>query len=180
MPNSPLSPEAHRERVHALFVEYSPNLRGYILALLPDLTLADDVLQETFLTISRKADTFDLETNFMAWACTIARFKVKEALRSRARHLQSLSDEVIETLSACEPPPDEDEDRRLQLVARCLGKLPEHTRRAFELRYERAHSASQIASVLGWATNSVYVILHRARALVRDCVEKELKNASAP
>jgi len=179
MPNSSLSPEAHRERVHALFIEYSPNLRGYILALLPDLTLADDVLQETFITVSRKADDFDLESNFMAWVCAIARFKVKEALRSRARHLQTLSDEVIETLCACEPPPDEDEDRRLQLVAECLGQLPEHTRRAFELRYERAHSAPQIAGLLGWTVNSVYVILHRARALVRECVDHKLKDAPA-
>jgi len=169
------SQEAHRQAVYALFVQYSANLRGYILALLPDLSVADDVLQETFLTVARKADTFKLDTNFLAWACAIARFKVKEAIRSGAQRMQALPEEVIDALCASEPPPETDSDRRLQLVGQCLDQLPRHTRRAVELRYQQAHSAPEVARRLGWTVESAYVLLHRARAMLRDCVEGRLK-----
>ena len=170
--------ESHREAVHALFVQYASDLRGYILALLPDLSLADDVLQETFLTVSRKAGSFKLDTNFMAWACTIARYKVKEASRSHSR-LQTLSDEVIGALCASEPPPEHDENQRLQFVSQCMEQLPKHTRRAFQLRYEQSHSAPEVAKRLGWTTESAYVILHRARAILRKCVEGRLNTLAA-
>jgi RNA polymerase sigma-70 factor (ECF subfamily) len=173
------SQEQHREAVHALFVQYSADLRGYILALLPDLSLADDVLQETFLTVSRKAASFKLDTNFLAWACAIARFKVKEAARSRSPRLQTLSDEVIDALCASEPPQETDDNQRLLLVDQCLEQLPKHTRRAFELRYEQAHSAPEVARRLGWTTESAYVILHRARTVLRNCVEGRLKTLAA-
>jgi RNA polymerase sigma-70 factor, ECF subfamily len=173
--SEPDSQEAHRQAVYALFVQYSANLRGYILALLPDLSVADDVLQETFVTVARKADTFKLDTNFLAWACAIARFKIKEAMRSEAHRVQALSEEVIDALCASEPPSETDTDERLQLVGQCLDELPQHTRRAFELRYQQAHPAPEVARRLGWTVESAYVLLHRARAMLRECVEGRLK-----
>jgi len=44
---------------------------------------AEDVLQETFLTVTAKAASFAEGTNFIGWACTIARFKVLEASDAR-------------------------------------------------------------------------------------------------
>lgn len=167
----------HLAAVHALFVRHSPELRGFILALLPDLSRVDDVFQETFLTVSRKADSFVIGTNFLAWACTIARYKIKEARRFQPARVQPLSDEVLDALCASEPPPEPDEER-LQALNQCLGDLPAHTRRAFELRYHQAHQPPEIAQRLGWSTASVYVILSRARAVLRECVDRKLALAA--
>ena len=171
--------ENHLEAVHKLFIRHSSEIRGFILALMTDLSRVDDVFQETFLTVSRKAGDFKLGTNFLGWACTIARFKVKEAYRFLPKGAQPLSEEVIDALCATEPPPEPDEDR-LRALAKCLETLPDHTRRAFELRYQQAHEPPEIARRLGWSTGSVYVVLSRARAVLRDCVDKKLaaQNAS--
>ena len=68
-------------RVQQLFVTGQGNLLAFILSLHPGMAEAEDILQETFLVVSRKADTFAEGTNFLAWACTIARFKVLEFRR---------------------------------------------------------------------------------------------------
>jgi RNA polymerase sigma-70 factor (ECF subfamily) len=168
------STEEHRDQVNALFVQFSPELRGFILALLPDMSRADDVFQETFLTVSRKARDFRRGTNFLAWACTIARYKVLEAGRRRPGTPQPLSEEVLESLCAVAPEP-ENEDHELQALNECLEHLHPHTRRAMELRYEQGHKPAEIAQRLGWTAESVYVVLSRARAALRECVGRKLE-----
>ena len=71
------------EAVQLLFVRHENSVRAFVRALQPSLPDADDVMQETFLTISRKAPTFEPGTNFVAWACAIARLKVLENFRPK-------------------------------------------------------------------------------------------------
>ena len=165
--------ESPRDRVNALFVQFSPEVRGFILALLPDMSRADDVFQETFLTVTRKAADYRPGTNFVAWACTIARYKVLEAGRQHRSGQQPLSKEVLESLCAVSPEP-ENENRELQLLEECLEELHPHTRQAMALRYEQGHKPAEIAQRLGWTPESVYVVLSRARAVLRDCVARKL------
>src|SRR6186713_360457 len=84
-------------RVQQLFVKHQLGLRAFILSLEPNFSDAEDLLQEVFLVITRKANEFQEGTNFFAWGCTIARYKLMELLRRRARS-QALSEEVIEAL----------------------------------------------------------------------------------
>jgi len=73
------------ESVQLLFVRHENSIRAFVRSLQPSLADADDVMQETFLTISRKSSTFEPGSNFLAWACGIARFKVLENFRQRKR-----------------------------------------------------------------------------------------------
>lgn len=166
-------PDDPRERVNALFVQFSPEVRGFILALQPDPSRADDVFQETFLTVSRKAADFRPGSNFLAWACTVARYKVLEEGRRRPNAPQPLSEEVLDSLCAAMPEP-ESEDAELVLLGECLEELHAHVRRAMEMRYEQGHKPAEIARRLGWTAESVYVVLSRARATLRECVSRKL------
>jgi RNA polymerase sigma-70 factor (ECF subfamily) len=157
-----------------LFIQHTSQLRGFILALMPDFSRVDDVLQETFLTITKKATAFESGSNFLGWACTIARFKVLEAGRKAASGAQPLAPEVLESLCACAPEPEAD-DERMAVLAMCLAQLAPQARRAIELRYQQAHKPAEIAEVLGWTPNSVYVALSRARDVLRACVENKLR-----
>lgn len=170
MPDSADPQTAH---VQMLFVQHASPLRGFIVALSPDFSRVDDILQETFLVITRKAADFEPGTNFLGWACTIARFKVIEAGRKAASGPQPLSPEVIESLCACAPEPEADDDR-LRLLAECLQQLAPQARRAMELRYQQAHKPAEIARILHWTPGSVYVALSRARDVLRACVQSKL------
>ena len=158
--------------VQGLFIQHAAQLRGFIVALTPDLGLVDDVFQETFLTVTAKAEVFDPERDFLAWACGIARYKVMEAGRRAARQWQPLSDEVIEALCASEPSAQVEEPRLHHLVE-CLEELAPQSRRIVELCYQQAHKPGEIARRLAWTPEAVYVALSRARATLRQCVERK-------
>ncbi|HAV60739.1 MAG TPA: RNA polymerase subunit sigma-24 [Verrucomicrobiales bacterium] len=166
--------ERHLQEVQALFIQHTPALRGFVLALMPDFGRVDDVLQETFLLVTRKAGEFKLGSNFLGWACTIARFKVLEIVRRETRRQLHLSEEVIECLCACEPEPDRSPDERLRYLDECLDQLAPQARRAIELMYRQAHKPAEIARRLKWNAESVYVALSRARVILRDCVRRKM------
>ena len=149
-------------------------VRGFVIALLPDFSRVDDVVQETFLTATAKAKNFEPGTNFKAWVFTIARFKVLESHRDLACGRVAFTPEVIEALSA----EDHDEalqEEHLQLLARCVEKLSPQAKRAVQLRYHQAHRPPEIARAMGWTLNAVNVALARARVALRECMELALK-----
>jgi RNA polymerase sigma-70 factor (ECF subfamily) len=159
--------------VQRLFVQHAVPLRGFITALMPDLARVDDVFQETFLTVTAKSDAFDPSRDFLPWACGIARNKVREAGRSAARPWQPLSEEVIDALVASEPA-YEREDERLLVLGECIGALPPHGRRVVELCYRQMHKPAEVARVMMWSVEAVYVALSRARASLRQCLDRKL------
>lgn len=173
-PLPPAPPDKHLELVQRLFVRHHNELRGMVLAILPDFAAVDDVLQETFLTVSRKAGDFQAETNFAAWAGAVARFHALDWRRKQGRWVNGLTEEVIELLcthpaALAEPP---QADRELQALDRCLGELAPQARRVIELRYREGHKPAEVARRMGWSAEAIYVALSRARAALRACVER--------
>jgi RNA polymerase sigma-70 factor (ECF subfamily) len=161
--------------VQRLFVEHFAVVRGFVLALLPDFARADDVVQETFLTVTRKAAEYQPGTEFPKWACAIARYKVLEARRAAGRAGGELSEEMLNLLA--EAPAATQEELRLDLMKQCLDELAPQARRAVDMRYEEGHSPAQIAALCGWTAESAYSILSRARTFLRDCIERRMQHA---
>ena len=159
----------HLAAVQALFVDYLPAVRSLVLALWPDFDGANDIVQETFLTVTRKAADFKLGSDFAAWAATIARFKVKEAWKTKQRAFEAMSPEVIESLISSMPKED---DRQVELAAlsECMQRLSPKACAIVEMRYEQSHSLMEIGTRIGWTAGSVHVALSRARLLLRDCI----------
>lgn len=173
MPN----PDRPELRVQQLFIRYQGQLRAYLLALRPDFTLADDILQEVFLTVSAQATDFDPNTSFLAWARTIARFKFLEACRRLPKN--SLDPEAAASLAAsC--PENWGGDDRLAALARCLGSLAPRAQEIVRLRYLREHSPGEIAQLLSRTVNSVGVALSKARVALRECIERQLRQEATP
>ncbi len=170
----PAPDEAHTAAVQGLFVQYQPAVRSYLLSMLPDFSLADDVMQEVFLVVTRKAGDFQVGTSFPAWVKTIARFKALEAIRTRRRQEESLSEEVIEALGTDLRPFHTNIDERLEWLAACLAELAPQARRSIELRYRNDHLPPEIAQRMGCTVPSVNVTLSRARAFLRDCVLRKM------
>lgn len=170
--------EAHTAAVQGLFVQYQPAVRSHILSMIPDFALADDVLQEVFLVVTRKARDFELGTSFPAWVKTIARFKALEAIRAGRNRFESLSEETLEALGAESRDFAPQTDERLGLLARCIEELAPQARRSIEFRYRNDHLPPEIADLMGCTVQSVNVTLSRARAFLRDCVTRKMASAN--
>ena len=168
--NEGLSPT---EEVQLLFVRNENAIRAFIRALQPSLSDADDVLQETFLTVSRKASSFEIGTNFTAWACGIARLKVLENFRQTKR-ANVLSEKAIIALTEDAPSPESLKQRE-QALEKCIAKLPAKLRDLLWRRYSRRQSSDDMAEALGMTSNAVRVALSKVRVGLRDCINLQLK-----
>ena len=171
----PEAPNA-TEEVQLLFVRHENSIRAFVRALQPSLSDADDVIQETFLTISRKASTFELGTNFVAWACGIARLKVLENFRQKKR-ANVLSETAISVLAEDAPSPEALSEREEALEG-CIEKLTPKVRDLLWRRYSRRQSSTEMAEAAGMTSTAVRVALSKARVALRDCIKTQIETAS--
>lgn len=150
-------------------------LHAYIISLMPGMDGVDDVLQETNLVLWEKRQGFEPGTNFRAWACAIARYKVMSH-RKKLAHLgfQLFDDELAEQLAAeCEAEPEEFA-LRLQALNTCLGRLQEKERALVERRYYSDTPFEKVAAESGRSVESLRVTLFRIRAGLKKCITGEL------
>lgn len=74
-------------------------LSGFIFSIVKDNIHSDDILQKVCLTMWRKYDNFNKSTEFMAWACTIAKYEISNYKRSLSRCPVSFDSQVYEDVS---------------------------------------------------------------------------------
>ena len=165
--------DPQQQQVLQLFVRHQTRIKGFILSLLGDFAATEDVLQETFLVVQRKAEEFDPGTNFIAWSFQIARFQVMKAQGQHQRAADRFSDAVLETLAASAPAEPFDESK-LAVLPGCLEKLAPQARRIVDLFYEHEHKPQEIARLVEWTPSAVSVALSRARRFLRECIEHQL------
>jgi RNA polymerase sigma-70 factor (ECF subfamily) len=167
---------ATTESVQALFLQHAAALRGYLLGLLNDRELAQDLFQELFLTVTRIAESFRPDGNFLAWARGIARNKVLEQFRRGKLLPVPFDAELLEMLAdTADEEADLWEDRR-EVLSDCIQQLAPRARQILELRYaEKPLAPPEIAEQLGWTTNAVNVALSRARKFLQECSQRRLQ-----
>jgi RNA polymerase sigma-70 factor, ECF subfamily len=157
-----------------LYSSHYPRLQFYVTALLPTANDASDVLQETSLVLWRKFDSFEIGTNFFAWACKIARFQVMKYRERQGRSARLFDTSLLEKLAveAC----DERMVRGvpLQALENCLGKLAEGDRTLIRRRYQPNTTVQQLASDIGRSANSVSKSLGRIRRVLLECIDRTL------
>lgn len=169
------SPRNSEERMVGWIAGHQAALHRYILSLLPDRGLADDVLQETNLVLWRKAADYDPGQPFLAWAFGIARFQVMAARRDAGRDRHVFNDQLVEML-ADEHPNDDATTPMQEALEDCLGKLPPHQRELILARYEPGSSVRFLAEVRSQTPGAVSVLLLRIRKVLEDCIARKLNH----
>ena len=165
--------DAAEKRVQTLFLRHAARLRAFIWAFIPSHDHVDDILHSVFVRITEHASSYDPEREFLPWALTIAKHEIFALAKDRSRRPQSFSPEVIEAICQTAPPAD-DEDR-VRALEDCLETLSPRSRQAIQLRYAGAHRPAEIARKLSLKVESVYVTISKARALLKECVERRLR-----
>ncbi|WP_442483257.1 sigma-70 family RNA polymerase sigma factor [Aeoliella sp. SH292] len=148
---------------------------GYILGLVRNTSDAQDVLQQTAVTAWQKFSVFDVSTDFLPWAVTIARYEALNFMKYRRRSRLCFDQELMEQLGedVCEVPSDAAEDR-LAALGECLKKLPAMDSKLIECRYTHGLSSLQIADILDRSQPSVCNSLRRIRENLMRCISKNL------
>ncbi len=157
-----------------LLTRHQTSLYGYILSLIADRSAAEDILQDTNVTLLQKSDSFELGTDFLAWASTIARYKVLHARRAFAKDQQRFSEGVIEQIADRLASPMEAFDDRRAALRQCLDLLREPDLQLLRQRYQAGASIGQLAEATGASLPATSQKLYRIRGQLLDCVRTKL------
>lgn len=157
------------------------SLWAYVFSLLPDHVAAQDVLQETNLTLWRKADDFQAGTSFLAWACQAAYFHVLSFRRRMRRDRLVFDDGVLAYLAErqAERMAETGPHDRLVALRGCLEKLPESFRGLLEKRYAPGGSVKELAESDGRSVAALSQVLYRVRDKLLSCIETTLAAGGA-
>jgi RNA polymerase sigma-70 factor, ECF subfamily len=169
-----MSAEPHNaeERIVGLIARHQPEIHRYILSLLPDRMLADDVAQETNLVLWRKAAEYDPAQPFLPWALTIALYQVKAARRDAGRDRHVFDDSLVEILAAeCR---EETQGDLEQALEKCLQELPQRQRELILARYAPGSSVQELAAGRGQTPTALSLALMRIRKALETCIERKL------
>lgn len=176
--NIPKLPESSDSERMAQFVElYSehyPRLQYYVMALLPTANDAADVLQEASLVLWKKFDSFEIGTNFFAWACAIARYQTMKYYDRNKRSARLFDTSTLEKLSTDAMAAADSQSTPLEVLESCLSHLPDSDRQLIRRRYEPKITVNQIAEEIGLTANLVSKSLGRIRRALLRCVERKL------
>ena len=134
-----------------LYDRYRAILFGLLMRILNNREEAEDVLQEVFLQVWRKAADFDENRGRpFTWLVTLARSRGIDRLRtlaSRERVAEAGAREVSEAISDAATDALKSEQRGL--VSDALAKLPDEQKRPIMLAYFDGLTQSEIATRLG-------------------------------
>jgi len=166
-------------RIAQLVVKHRHGLLAYLYGVLPDAHVAEDLFQEVCVVAVQKAAEFQDGTNFVAWARTIARNKLREHLRRRSG--VTVDDAFFEGVESAFDAVggSVDPDARKEALRHCLGEIQDRARQMLVWRYEEGLSAVSIAERMGQSRASVNSLLQRVREILRECVQRSSAEARA-
>jgi RNA polymerase sigma-70 factor, ECF subfamily len=156
--------------MQALFARHRTRTYRWLLRMVHDEALAEDLLSEVFLDVWRQADRFEGRSSVSTWLMSIARFKALSALRRRTE--DELTEEIEGTLAdtANDPEAALQEKNRSELLREALTRLsPEH-REIIDLVYYHEKSISECAEILGIPAATVKTRMFYARRKLAELI----------
>ena len=116
-----------------LFSQHQRQLHLYVLSLVFEAADAYDILQDTNLVLWEKFDSYQLGTNFLAWARKIAFHRVLRFREAKTKRMTSLDPHVLESLaSTTSGQALEVLTARQDALEGCLDKLRQEDRKLIE------------------------------------------------
>ena len=164
--------EGDRLAMEVLYARHHVRVFRFVLRLIGDEALAEDLATEVFLDVWRHADRFEGRSAVSTWMLGIARFKALSARRRRAVEL--LDEEIAKTI---EDPADDpaivlEKNDTSRVIRNCLKRLAPHHREIIDLAYYHEKSLEEVAAIVGIPKNTVKTRMLRARmrlaGLLRD------------
>ena len=196
---SGLDPEHWVER-------YSDYLYSFAYARLRKEEVAEDLVQDTFFSALKARDTFLSNASEKTWLISILKRKIIDYYRKKSTQNElSILDKPIENEDGGSSSADHffdntmsvehwsaagapqrwkkdfetsvESDQFYDILKKCISKMPEKTAAAFTLRNIDDMDTEEICKELNISASNFWVMMHRAKLMMRECMEKNWFNA---
>lgn len=169
------------EEFMRLFLANERRIYGLIVSLVPNLTDADDLLQDVSAAMWNKFSEYKSGTDFAAWGLTFARYAaLKHHQKIRAAGRVTFSDTLLETLAQDAAAAAPQASHRQEALRECLAKLPERTRALVELRYQPGATLRSAAEGAQLSVEAAYKALNRTHEALIECIQRVLASQERP
>jgi len=180
---------------------YGDFLYHFTLSRIKDPSIAEDLVQETFLAALKARKNFRGRSSARTWLIAILKHKLVDYIRKRVR--EQTSDKVESMFNAAANDPADtsfndvgdwrvrpskwaidpmklyEQKEFMDVLYQCLGELPERQAEAFMLREIDGFSTEEICKVLSISATNSWVMLYRARMWLRRCLENNWLNTES-
>jgi RNA polymerase sigma-70 factor (ECF subfamily) len=160
-----------RLAMQVLFARHHVRVYRFVLRLVGNPSVAEDLISEVFLDVWRQADRFEGRSAVSTWMLAIARFKALSALRKRPD--EELDEETAEAIEDTSDNPEvalEKKDKSA-VLRQCLEKLsPEH-KEIIDLVYYHEKSVEEVAEIVGIPENTVKTRMFYARKKLAELLQ---------
>ena len=174
---------------------YGDFLYRFALGRVKDASVAEDLVQETFLAALKARKNFQGRSSIKTWLIGILKHKIIDYIRKRVR--EQISDKLESISEAAEydpvagnfkndgqwrsrpakwvvnPSKIYEQKEFMNVLYRCLAELPERQAEAFLMREIDGFSTEEICKALKISATNSWVMLYRARMWLRQCLENK-------
>jgi RNA polymerase sigma-70 factor (ECF subfamily) len=160
--------DGNRTAMHILYSRHNVRVYRFILRIVRDTTMAEDLVSQVFLDVWRTARQFEGRSQVSTWLLSIARFKALTALRQR-RYEDIDQDEVMEVADTADTPEASlDRSRTSEILRACVAKLSPAHREIVNLVYYHEKSVDEVAGIVGIPASTVKTRMFYARKQLAD------------
>lgn len=172
--------------------EYGDALFNYAMAQTNDRELCLDLIQETYIAALKSVDSFEGRSSPKTWLISILRRKMIDHWRKQksrktyvASHYftdeddrspghwivdnapSSTIDEVAEKVEL---------EEQIAALEECLDTLPSRSRSVVRAKYLEQKKGAEICKDFDLTSSNFWVIIHRAKLVLRDCLQSKYKD----
>ena len=153
---------------------FEARLHRFITSKLNDPFEANDILNEVFLEVWRKAETFEGRSKVSTWIFGIAYYKTMDRLRKKKPllmddgNLQEIADDRPDAVTCLINAEKGDH------VRYCMDKLKEIHRAVIHLAFFEDMSYGEIATIVDCPENTVKTRMFHAKQEMKHCLSKML------
>ena len=168
-----------QQRFLSLFLRSERELFRYVAALVPNVTDAEDIVQQTAMALWEKFDAYDPAQPFTPWACRFALNKARQWIERRQRWQALLEHGLAEELAQRREELQGEFELRLRHLETCLATLPQGHRSLIEGYYYERTNVETLARRSGRTTSAIYKMLQRVRHMLQICLERRAQLEAA-
>ncbi len=154
-----------------ILITWSDALVRYAYSMVHSAAVAEDLAAESIAILLTKRKKFPDEARMRAYLYQIARHKCVDYLRHNSRFTPL--EDVENVLGSGDLEAEAILKERNQAIYRCMQKLPAQYRQVLQLAYFDSFSVSDICRIVGKTQKQVYNLLARAKASLKNLLEKE-------
>ncbi len=160
-----------RHAMHVLYSRHNVRVYRFVLRIVRDATMAEDLVSQVFLDVWRTARQFQGRSQVSTWLLSIARFKALTALRQR-RHEDIEQEDVLEIADGADTPEASlDRASTSAILRACVAKLSPAHREIINLVYYHEKSVEEAGEIIGIPQSTVKTRMFYARKQLADLLK---------